>query len=158
MQQDNYKSYLTPEGYEKVKKEYNTLINQERKNIAKRIEEAKELGDLSENAEYQSAKEDQAFLEKRISELGEIIENAEIIENNHSVDGIIKIGSTVKFKDNKGKVKEYTIVGKQEADPQSGKISNESPIGRAFLGHKEGETIELQAPKGTTIFKILEVV
>jgi len=151
------KIYITPEGLKKIKRELEHLINVERKNIAQRIQEAKELGDLSENAEYSSAKEDQAFLEKKISELEETVKNAEIIKTKRNLDGIVQIGSTIKFEDENGKLHLYTIVGSHEADPSHGKISNESPIGRAFLNKRQGETVEFQSPKGMVKFTILEV-
>ncbi len=151
------KIYITAEGLEKIKQELEYLVNVERKNIAQRIQEAKELGDLSENAEYSSAKEDQAFLEKKIIELEETIKNAEIIKPKPNLKGIVQIGSTVKFKNSTGESNTYTIVGSQEADPTNGKISNESPIGRAFLNKKPGDTVEFQSPKGLVRFTILAV-
>ncbi len=151
------KIYITQEGLEKIKEELKQLINVERKKIAQRIQEAKELGDLSENAEYSSAKEDQAFMEMKIAELEDTIKNAEIIKNDGNTNGLVQVGSTVKFKDEQGKIKEYTIVGSREADPIKGNISNESPIGRAFLGKKKGEIVEFQAPKGIVKFKILGI-
>ena len=154
---DNNQSYITPAGLDKLKHELSNLINLERKKIADRIQEAKELGDLSENAEYSAAKDEQAFLEKRITELDNIIKNAVIIEANGHSGGIIDIGSKVKFKDEQSNINEYQIVGCHEASPSQGKISNESPIGRAFLGKMEGDTVEFQAPKGEVKFKILSV-
>jgi len=151
------KIYITQAGLEKIKQQLEQLVNVERKNIAQRIQEAKELGDLSENAEYSSAKEDQAFMEMKIAELENTIKNAEIIENSGNTNGLVQVGSAVKFKDDQGKTKEYTIVGSQEADPIKGNISNESPIGRAFLGKKKGEIVEFQAPKGIVKFKILGI-
>ena len=151
------KIYITAAGLKKIKQDLDHLINVERKNIARRIQEAKELGDLSENAEYSSAKEDQAFLEMKISELEETIRNAEIIKPQRNPDGIVQIGSTVKFKDEAGEIKSYTIVGSQEADPASGRISNESPIGRAFLSKRQGETVEFKSPRGKVKYMILAV-
>jgi len=151
------KIYITQQGLEKIKQQLDDLINIERKNIAQRIQEAKELGDLSENAEYSSAKEDQAFLEMKIAELENTLKNAEIIKNNINSNGVVRVGSTVKFKDEAGETKEYTIVGSHEADPTQGNISNESPIGRAFLGKQKDEIVKFQAPKGVVEFKILGI-
>lgn len=151
------KIYITEQGLEKIKKELDTLINVERQNIAQRIQEAKELGDLSENAEYSSAKDDQAFLEMKIAEMENTIKNAEIIDNTHNSNGVVQVGSTVKFKDDNGNNKEYTIVGSHESDPTQGNISNESPIGRAFLGKQKGDIVEFQAPKGIIKFKIIAI-
>ncbi|PIW95691.1 transcription elongation factor GreA, partial [Candidatus Kuenenbacteria bacterium CG_4_8_14_3_um_filter_39_15] len=125
---------------------------------AEHIQEAKELGDLSENAEYSAAKDEQAFLEMKIAELDSAIKNAVVIEENgNSGNGIVGVGSTVKFKDEADNKKECTIVGCHESDPLNNKISNESPIGRAFLGHKKGDTVEFQAPKGLVRYKILDI-
>lgn len=155
---ENNKTYITRSGLQKLKDKFEYLINIERKNIAERIQEAKELGDLSENAEYSAAKDEQAFLEKKIAQLEHTIKNAEVIDgNNHSNSGIIEVGSTVKFKDEQGNKKEYTIVGCHESDPKSNKISNESPVGRAFLGRKKGDTVEFHAPKGFVKYKILSI-
>lgn len=154
---DNNKTYITHEGFQKLKAELERLINVERKNIADRIQEAKELGDLSENAEYSAAKEEQAFLEMKIAELENTLKNAVIIEKNNHSGGIIDVGSTVEFADESGKTQEYTIVGSHEASPSQGKISNESPLGRAFLGKHKGESVEFQAPKGMLKFTILNI-
>jgi len=149
-------NYLTLEGLEKLKKELSDLKNIKRKEIASRIEQAKEFGDLSENAEYNSAKEDQAFTEGRIAELEHILKNATIIEETSS-NGIVRVGSKIKIKDD-GHVKEYKIVGSEEADPTQGLISNESPIGRAFLGRKLGEIVEIEVPKGVIQWEIIEIL
>lgn len=153
----NNQSYITEQGLDKLKAELDNLKNVERVNIAERIQEAKELGDLSENAEYSAAKEEQAFLEMRIQELENVIKNASIISRTSASNGFIQVGSSVVFQDESGAKKEYQIVGSHEADPLNGKISNESPIGRAFLGKQTGETVEFQAPKGLVRFKILAV-
>ncbi|PIP28810.1 transcription elongation factor GreA [Candidatus Kuenenbacteria bacterium CG_4_9_14_3_um_filter_39_14] len=155
---DNNKIYITLDGLQKLKDQLKYLINIERKNIAEHIQEAKELGDLSENAEYSAAKDEQAFLEMKIAELDSAIKNAVVIEENgNSGNGIVGVGSTVKFKDEADNKKECTIVGCHESDPLNNKISNESPIGRAFLGHKKGDTVEFQAPKGLVRYKILDI-
>ncbi len=154
---ENNKIYITQEGLEKIKQELDQLINVERKKIAKRIQEAKELGDLSENAEYSSAKEDQAFLEMKIAELENTIKLAEVIDNSKRSKETVGVGSKVKFKDEQGNVREYIIVGSREADPTQGRISNESPIGRAFLGKKKGELVEFHAPKGVVRYEITDI-
>lgn len=148
------KEYVTKKGLEKLQKELEDRLA-ERKKIAGRIAEAKELGDLSENAEYHSAKEEFAFNEGRIGELEEMIKHAEIIHHriNHN---IVSIGSTVKVK-NGGKAHKYTIVGSAEADPLEGRISNESPIGRAFLGKGVGDEVEIKVPRGILKAKILAI-
>ncbi|NMC51240.1 transcription elongation factor GreA [Candidatus Kuenenbacteria bacterium] len=149
--------YITKEGLVKLKEEYSQLVNMERKKIAERIQEAKELGDLSENAEYAAAKEEQSFLEMKIAELDNIIKNASIIEENNHSTNVVSVGSTITFLDSNGQSREYTIVGSQEANPSLGKISNESPLGRAFLGKKAGDTVEFQAPKGPVSFTIEKI-
>ncbi len=154
---ENNKVYITQEGLDKIKQELDYLINVERKKIAKRIQEAKELGDLSENAEYSSAKEDQAFLEMKIAELENTIKLAEVIDTSNHSKEVVEVGSKVKFEDERGNIKEYVIVGSREADPMQGRISNESPIGRAFLGKKKGDLVEFNAPKGIVKFKILDI-
>ncbi|OGG86707.1 transcription elongation factor GreA [Candidatus Kuenenbacteria bacterium RIFCSPHIGHO2_02_FULL_39_13] len=155
---DNNKTYITSDGLQKLKDQFGYLINIERKNIAERIQEAKELGDLSENAEYSAAKDEQAFLEMKIAELDNVIKNAVVIEEKSAAgNDVVDVGSTVKFKNELGNKKEYTIVGCHESDPLNNKISNESPIGRAFLGRKKGDTVEFQAPKGLVKYKILSI-
>jgi len=153
---DLSQNYLTEQGLEKLKKELHNLINVKRVEVAERIQEAKELGDLSENAEYADAKDEQAFIEGRILELQSIIKNASII-NCDGNGGVIQVGSSLKVEDEKGEQKEYQIVGSQEADPVAGKISNQSPIGRAFLGKKKGDLVEFEAPKGIIKYKIKSV-
>ncbi len=148
-------AYLTREGLEKLKQELKELKTVKRKEIAARIQDAKELGDLSENAEYAEAKDQQAFTEGRIVELENTIKNAQVI-SEQSTDGVVHIGSTIKLSSEAGE-KQYTIVGSNEAKPQAGLISNESPLGQAFIGHKSGDTIEIKVPKGTVKYKILSV-
>lgn len=149
------KKYLTPEGLEKIKQKLHHLKTVKRKEIADRIKTAKELGDLSENAEYQDAKDEQAFNEGQILELENIIRNAVVFSKNGQTD-IVEIGNTVKVKVN-GQEKEFTIVGSNEADPPKGRISNESPIGMALLGKRKGEKVEVEAPGGKNKYKILEI-
>ena len=154
---DNNQLYLTAEGLEKLKKELNFLIHTKRKEVANRIESAKELGDLSENAEYSDAKDEQAFLEGRISELANVVRHAVIIKNSSAKKYFVDIGSIVEAKNEKNDIKTYKIVGRQEADPGVGFISNESPIGRAFLGKRVGDTVEFQAPKGSVKFVVASI-
>ena len=148
--------YLTKDGFEKLKVELQYLKTEKRKEVAWRIQQAKELGDLSENAEYTEAKNEQAFLEGRIIELENIVKNAIIIEPSTSTtpSTTVRIGSRFSVKTDAGTLLTLTLVGSQEADPKEGKISNESPMGRALLGHKVGDHVEIQAPKGIIVYTI----
>lgn len=153
----NDETYITEEGLLKLKQELHDLIHIKRKEVAWRMEQAKEFGDLSENAEYTTARDEQAFIEGRIAELNAILKGATIIKETKS-NGLVSVGSKIKIKDEKGEaVKEYKIVGSEEANPAQGFISNESPLGRAFLGKKIGEIVEIQVPKGTIRYEIIEV-
>lgn len=127
-----------------------------RPEIANRIKEAKELGDLSENAEYAEAKEAQSLNEGRIEEIKDVLENAVIIGDQVAAGGKVAVGSHVKVESERG-VQEFDIVGAAESNPLQGFISNESPLGAAFLGHKKGETVEANTPKGMVKYKILEI-
>ncbi len=147
------KYYLTAEGLSKLKEELDYLINERRQEIIERIQEAVAHGDLSENADYAQAKEEQAFVEGRIQELEEMIRNAEII--THTEGDQVSIGSTVKVSID-GKEYEYTIVGSNEANPREGKISNESLVGRAILGRKKGDKVEVATPAGVKVCEIIE--
>ena len=147
--------YVSKEGLEKFKQELGDLVNVKRKEIIERIERAKELGDLSENAEYAAAKDEQAFTEGRILELQDMITRAEIINGSGKVD-LVRVGSKVRVKTDDTET-EYEIVGVAEADPVSGKISNESPLGRSFLGRRIGDKIQIQIPKGMVTYTILEI-
>jgi transcription elongation factor GreA len=149
------KVYVSKEGLEKFKQELNDLITVKRKEIIERIERAKELGDLSENAEYAAAKDEQAFVEGRIIELQDMVTRAEVINGSGKVD-LVRVGSKVKVKTD-GTETEYEIVGVAEADPLNGKISNESPLGRSFLGRRIGDKVQIQIPKGTVVYTILEI-
>jgi len=153
---NNQNTFLTKEGLEKLKNELDELKNVKRKEISNRIREAKELGDLSENAEYSEAKNDQSFTEGRILEIESILRNATIIKKKTSSSGKVEVGSKIKFDDD-GKVKEYFIVGSNEADPIEGKISNESPLGQAFIGKESGDIIEIKVPNGVKKFKIITI-
>lgn len=148
-------TYLSPEGMEALKKELQGLKTKIRQEIAKRLQEAKDLGDLSENAEYFEAKEAQSFNETRIAELEDLLKNAVLIETPLEED-IVRIGSTIEIKSKNGN-ETFTIVGSAEAKPQEGKISNESPLGRAFLGQKIGNEIEIKTPSGMMKYKIIKI-
>jgi len=148
-------TYLSQEGIETVKKELQELKTKKRQEIAKRLQEAKDLGDLSENAEYFEAKEAQSFNESRIIELEKLLKNAVVIETP-SEEIIIRVGSTIEVKSNNG-AEIFNIVGSAEAEPQERKISNESPLGRAFLGRKIGDEIEVKTPGGITKYKIIKI-
>lgn len=148
--------YLTKEGLEKLKKELGHLKSVTRKEIIERIATAKELGDLKENAEYAEAKDDQALVESKIYDLEDKVKNAVVIEENHDDHYTVTIGSTVVATSAAGKI-EYTIVGSDEADPMKGRISHESPIGKAFLGKKKGDKVIVKAPKGDFEYTVAEI-
>ncbi|MHB8571588.1 MAG: transcription elongation factor GreA [Candidatus Dormibacteria bacterium] len=146
---------LTEEGLEKLQAELRQLIEVRRPDISERIREAKEFGDISENAEYQEAKNEQGMIEGRILDLEQMIRNAELIdaEAHHTV---VEVGSTVKLKDSEGEFT-YKVVGSAEADPTQGRISLESPVGRALMGRKAGEEVTVKVPDGESKVKILKV-
>lgn len=150
---------LTKEGLEKIKEEYDRHVSVTRAEVAERIKEARSFGDLSENAEYDAAKQEQAELEERINKLESMMRNAKIIDEDSSVEGIVNIGNTVivKEKGSKEKVK-FQIVGATEADPFEGKISNESAVGKALIGNKKGDTVEVEVIDGKIMYKIMEIV
>lgn len=147
--------HLTKERFEELKEELEQAKKEGRNDIAERLKRAKEFGDLSENAEYSEAKEAQSKLEANIIELENIIRNAVIIKKTHGKK-TIDLGATVKVEKDK-KEFEYTIVGSNEANPEKRLISNESPLGSAFIGKKEGDVVEVETPKGTAKYKILEI-
>ncbi len=146
--------YLSAESLDEIKKELLTLKNSTIPEIAKRIDEAKQQGDLSENAEYHQAREDMAWAQGRLIEVEKIINNAKIIVKQST--GMISIGDTITVEIN-GKEKKYTIVGPQEINPTKGLISNESPLGEAFIGHKVGEKVEIAVPSGKMVYLIKEI-
>lgn len=151
-------TYITKQGLEKLKSELDNLVKVKRKEVIVKIEQAKEFGDLSENAEYHAARDEQAFIEGRIAELNSVLKNITIIEETKSC-GLVLVGSKIRITDETGKVvKEYKIVGSEEANPLQGLISNESPIGRAFLGKKAGDVVEIQTPRGNLKYKIMEII
>jgi transcription elongation factor GreA len=147
---------ISQEGYDKLKKEIDYLSNTKRKEIADRIEKAKELGDLSENAEYQDAKDEQAFNEGRLMEITGLLKNLTVVEGDNNNHGEVTMGSKVTVKVN-GTQKEYTIVSFNEADPVEGKISNESPLGVAFSGRRKGSKIKVQTPRGEFEYEIIKI-
>ncbi|HQO11368.1 MAG TPA: transcription elongation factor GreA [bacterium] len=146
---------ITQEGYDKLQDELNYLSLIKRREIAERIERAKDLGDLSENAEYSEAKDAQALNEGRILEITNILKNVTVV-NNEGGHEDVTMGSCVTVKCD-GKEKKYTIVSFNEADPINGKISNESPLGVAFLGKKKGATVQVETPRGIVEYKIVKI-
>lgn len=149
------KFLLTKEGLVKLKEELKFLIEVRRKEVIERIREAAAHGDLSENADYAQAREEQSFIEGRIQEIEDIIRNSEIIQHPVSA-GVVSVGSTVTVKI-KGKEKKYTIVGSNEANPSEGKISNESNVGKALLGKKIGDKVKVTAPAGDITYEIVSI-
>lgn len=140
---------LTPEGLQKLKDELAFLQTDKRREIAERIKEAREFGDISENSEYDDAKNEQMMLEAKIAQLEEKIRAAQVIDTGELSNDVVQIGSTVSVKDEKtGKSQKFTIVGSAEANPAEQKLSNESPVGRALMGHKRNEIVKVQVPKG----------
>ena len=148
-------TYLTPEGQTKLKAELAELTGPRREDLSQRLRSAIQMGDLSENADYHKAKEDQALLEGRIQELEAILRNAVIIEKTNSE--FVTVGSHVTIQEGNFPPETYHVVGAKEADPRKGRISNESPIGRALMDHKVGDTVEVEAPDGRIAFKVLKV-
>jgi len=152
-------TYLTKEGYQKLADELEYLRTQKRAEVANRLHEAMEGGELIENAEYEAAKNEQAFVEGRIQELEMILASARVIdEKDKKAKGdLVQVGSTVTIKESGSGTEKYTIVGAAEANPREGKISNESPIGKAILNHHAGEELNVEAPGGTFKVKIIKV-
>lgn len=146
-------AYLTTAGHKKLQEELTLLVQTRRKEIANRIQEAKELGDLSENAEYQEAKNEQAYNEGRIEEIENILRRTVIIESNHRENGSADVGTTLNISNGQKDVT-VKIVGSNEADPMRGLISNESPLGRALIGHKPGDQVRVETPRGAVTYKI----
>jgi len=158
--EDNKPVVLSPEGLQKLQEELDYLRNVKRKEVAERLKEARSYGDLSENSEYDDARNEQAFVEGRITMLENMLRNAVVLDEEEvgAAAGTIRLGSTVVLKDLEfGDVVEYTIVGTVEADPAKNKISNESPVGRAIMGKAKGEVVEVEAPIGTIKFEIVDV-
>ncbi|MEL7645126.1 MAG: transcription elongation factor GreA [Anaerolineaceae bacterium] len=149
-------SYLTREGFDKLQAELDELRNVRRKEIAIRLQEAMEDGELIENAEYEDAKNEQAFVEGRIKDLDLLLATARIIDEGENEQGLIQVGTTVTIQEEGYDPETYMIVGPAEADPLLGRISNESPIGRALINHKVGETVKVDAPGGTYMVVIIK--
>jgi transcription elongation factor GreA len=148
-------TYISKDGLDKLRAELEEILTVRRPEIAQRIHDAKEHGDLSENAEYEDAKNEQAFVEGRIQTLEAMIKNAAIIDENTSTDHV-QIGSTVKVKGEDG-AETFMIVGSAEARPADGRISNESPVGRALLGRKKGDKVVVKVPAGDFAYTIVEI-
>jgi len=148
---------LTAEGAAKLKAELEQLKGPARDELARRLRDAVQQGDLSENADYHKAKEDQGFLEGRIQELEYLLKNAVIIEKNSAVTGLVEVGATVTLQEEDFPPETYFVVGAKEADPRNGRISNESPIGQALIGHAVGETVVAETPGGAVKLKILKI-
>lgn len=140
---------LTPEGLEELKTRIHYLRGERRREVAERIKEAREFGDITENSEYDDAKNEQAMLEKQISDLGEKLASARVIDEKDVDTDVVSVGATVHMKDQKTeKSTKFKIVGSAEANPSEQRLSNESPVGRALLGHKRGETVTVPVPRG----------
>ena len=152
---NNKPTYISRDGLEKLRAELDEMVNVRRAEVANRIAEAKEHGDISENAEYEDAKNEQAFIEGRIQSLSLLIKNAIIIDAEHSTTHV-QVGSTVELDGSRGRER-YTIVGSAEASPAEGRISNESPVGRALLGRRTGEKVTVAVPAGDLVYTIVAI-
>ena len=152
-------NFLTKEGHQKLQEELEHLRTVKRQEVAERLHEAMEGGELIENAEYEAAKNEQAFVEGRIQELEALLATARVIEDNGKgkKTDLVQVGSTVTIKEGNFEAETYTIVGAAEANPREGKISNESPIGKAILNHRTGETVAVETPSGQYKVKIVKV-
>jgi transcription elongation factor GreA len=149
---------LTADGYKKLQQEIDVLRNDKRREVAERIRVAREFGDIAENAEYDDAKNEQAMLEHKIAQLEERILSARVITKKEISKDAVSVGAHVRLRDMQAnKTFEYHIVGSAEADPTANKLSNESPVGKAIMGHKKGDVVEVTAPRGSLKFKILEI-
>jgi len=151
---DEKETLLTPEGLRKLEEELEFLKTVKRKEVAERIKQAKEFGDLAENSEYEDAKNEQAFMEGRILTVEAMLRNAKVIDNHDVRSDVVTVGATVRLEDEAGEELNYTIVGSPEADPRHDRISNESPVGRALLGKRKGQTVTVKAPGGTIKYTI----
>lgn len=154
---------LTEEGYAKLKEEIEQLSTTKRNEVAERIKEAREFGDISENSEYDDAKNEQAQLEAKILSLEQKLRNARVVDAEHVSTETVSVGAHVTLRDPKDKSRskksniEYSIVGSSEADPKNGRLSNESPVGKAVLGHKVGDIVTIPAPRGAIEYKIVKI-
>ena len=151
-------TYLTKDGFQKLQDELETLRTSKRQEVAERLHEAMEGGELIENAEYEAAKNEQAFVEGRIQELEIILASAHLIDEAaaHQDPTLVQVGDTVTIQEEDGSNEEYTIVGAAEADPRAGKISNESPLGKALINHHPGDMVTVDAPGGAFKVKIIK--
>lgn len=154
-QVNNKPAYISREGLEQLRAELDEMVNVRRAEVASRISEAKEHGDITENAEYEDAKNEQAFIEGRIQTLSALIKNAVLIDEAHSTSHV-QIGATVVLEGSAGR-ETYTIVGSTEASPADGRISNESPVGRALLGKRTGERVTVSVPAGDLVYTVVEI-
>jgi transcription elongation factor GreA len=151
-------TFLTPEGAEKLRAELKELTTTKRDEIAFRLREAKLMGDLSENADWIMAKEDQGFLEGRIQELEAVLRTATIVpEIDDAITGVVAVGAVVTVQEPGEKPEVFTIVGAKEADPRNGRISNESPIGRVLYGRRVGDVVKAETPSGQLVLKIIKI-
>jgi transcription elongation factor GreA len=149
---------LTPEGLDKLKQEIEYLSTTKRREVAERIKEAREFGDISENSEYDDAKNEQAMLEQRIMQLQERLRAAQVVDAKSVSTDAVSVGSVVNVKDEKGGSLKFTIVGSAEANPADNKLSNESPVGKALMGHKRGDEVSVALPNGKKRkFKITKI-
>jgi transcription elongation factor GreA len=149
---------LTQAGYKKLQQEIDHLRTEKRREVAERIRVAREFGDIAENAEYDDAKNEQAMLEHKIAQLEERLLSARVITKKEISKDAVSVGSHVRLRDlQANKTFEYHIVGSAEANPAENKLSNESPVGKAIIGHKKGDVVEVSAPRGSLKFKILEI-
>jgi transcription elongation factor GreA len=149
---------LTPQGYESLKEELDLLRGEKRREVADRIRVAREFGDIAENAEYDDAKNEQAMLEHKIAQLEERLSHARVIDTGDVDTSVVSVGSVVRLRDLAAKqTVEYHIVGSAEANPAEQKLSNESPVGKAIMGRKKGETVEVAVPRGKLKFKIMGI-
>ncbi len=149
--------FLTAEGRAKLEKELEFMVSVRRREVAQRIHSAKDQGDITDNAEYEDAKNEQAFVEGRILELESKLRNAVLIANEGNPSGTVTLGCTVTIRDDEGENARYTIVGSAEAKPAQGRISNESPVGKALLGRRPGEDVSVRTPGGSVNYTILSI-
>lgn len=149
---------LTRDGLEKLEQELEELKTVKRKEVAERLKQAISFGDLSENSEYEDAKNEQAFIEGRILTVEKMLKNVKVIEDDSVVEGEVSIGSLVRLKDiEMDEEEEYKLVGTVEADPMNNRISNESPVGHAIIGHKVGDIVEVEVPAGIIKYEVLSI-
>jgi transcription elongation factor GreA len=149
---------LTQEGLKQLQDELNSLSTVKREEVAERIKQAREFGDISENSEYDDAKNEQAMLEHRISTLQEKLRRARVIKDSDIDTEKVSVGSTITLRDlDKGDIRIYTVVGSAEADPSNGKLSNESPVGQAIIGKRVGESVTVPVPAGSRRYEIVSI-